>query len=165
MAPDADTPDTGESWARWYNAALRRNNMNPTDFSRYGVVGSATAGRWAAGGGPPKTADLVIETAHLLAPDDVAAALVAAGYPKTAAEVRAERVPPDEDPTVIRIRRESALSEEERARHEADYLRRREETAHYFELLIAERVRQERAKRRARLADDEPNGDNGRAVL
>jgi hypothetical protein len=149
MPPRSDTtepPPPTTTWPTWFNRALRERAMTQADFNTYNIASPSTVSRWTVDG-VPKSADLVIETAHLLAPEQVADALEAAGYHLTATYVRGNHVAADHDPMIARIRRESTLNPDERARMEYDYLRRRDENARLLEADLADAVRRRRQAR------------------
>lgn len=144
------------TWADVFSDALRNAGLGQKDFATRFGINPSTVSRWVSGEGVPSDADVVIEIAHMIAPDRTAEMLAAAGMRRTAALVTQAKADTAKDPMIARIRSERALPESEREAMVEGYQRAQQQTIHYFELQLAEAARRRRAERDRRTRREPP---------
>ncbi len=149
---DAPTP----TWAEAFTGALRNSGLGQKEFATRSGINPSTVSRWVSGESVPSDADIVIETAHMLAPDRTAELLGAAGLHRTAELVSQAKADTAKDPMIARIRSERELTEAEREAMIEGYRRAQQQTIHYFELQLAEAARRRRAERDRRTRREPP---------
>lgn len=134
-------------WGAWLRAELDKRGLRQVDLidRARGELKPAIVSKWYRGETAP-TIESVIAVARAL-DSDAAEALRASGHERAAALVARTlaEIKAEDDPILLRIRTEEALSDDEKKALEASYRRSRDELGDYFLNLLEQAIRVRRS--------------------